>query len=96
MENKKTSTLRILMGILGVGVIALSITLFTTENAGEIFKAVFTSLLQVNLGLLLLVFGISENRSKGKPKGNMYFVVGLAVLTSTAFTIYDLFTRLAQ
>ena len=96
MENKKTETLSALMGILGVGVIILSIILFTAEDAGEVFKGAITSLLQVDLGLLLLIFGIKENRSKGKPKGNMYFTVGLAVLTSTAFTIYGLFTKLAQ
>lgn len=96
MENKKTGALSVLMGILGVGAMALSIILFMNENAGELFKGSITSLFQVDLGLLLLVFGIKENRSKGKPKGNMYFIVGLAVLTSTAFTIYSLFTNLAQ
>lgn len=96
MENKKTKTLNALMGILGVGVIILSIILLSNDNAGELFKGIMASILQIALGLLLLTFGIKENRSKGKPKGNMYFIVGLAVLTSTAFTIYGLFTKLAQ
>lgn len=96
MENKENGTLRALMGILGVGIIILSIVLFSTENAGEVFKGSITSLLQADLGLLLLIFGIKENRSKGKPKGNMYFIIGLAILTTTAFTIYNLFTKLAQ
>ena len=96
MENKKNRTLSVLLGILGAGVMILSIILFTAENAGEIFKASITSLLQIDLGLLLIIFGIKENRSKGKPKGNMYFTVGLAVLTSTAYTIYGLFTKLGQ
>jgi hypothetical protein len=96
MENKKTGKLNALMGILGVGVIALSIILISNENAGELFKGSIASVLQIDLGLLLLIYGIKENRSKGKPKGNMYFIVGLAVLTSTAFTIYGLFTKLTQ
>ena len=96
MENKDTGKLSILMGILGVGVMALSIILLSYDNASELFKGSIASLLQVVLGLLLLTFGVKENRSKGKPKGNMYFIVGLAVLTSTAFTIYGLFTKLAQ
>jgi uncharacterized membrane protein SirB2 len=94
MENKETRTLSVLMGILGVGVIILSIILISNENAGELFRGVLASLLQIVLGLLLLVYGIKENRSKGKPKGNMYFIVGLAVLTTTAFTIYNLITKL--
>lgn len=96
MENKKTVTLSALIGILGVGVMALSIILLNAKNAGEVFKGSIASLLQIDLGLLLLIYGIKENRSKGKPKGNMYFIVGLAILTTTVFTIYGLFTKLSQ
>lgn len=96
MEDKKPRKNSALVGILGVGVIILSIILFTSENSTEIFKSAITALLQIDLGLLLVMYGINENRSKGKPKGNSYFVVGLAVLTSTAYTIYNLFTKLSQ
>jgi hypothetical protein len=96
MENKNSGTLSALIGILGVGVIILSIILITYDNAGQLFRGSIISLLQADLGVLLLIYGIRENRSKGKPKGNMYFIVGLAILTTTAFTIYNLFMKLAE
>jgi hypothetical protein len=96
MENKKSSALSGVTGILGIGVLILSIILFTNKNATEIFKSVIAVLLQADLGLLLLIFGINENRSKGRPKGNNYFVVGLVVLTSTIYTIYNLYIKLMQ
>lgn len=96
MEDKNPRVINGLIGILGVILIILSIILFTIENAGTMFKSVITVILQVDMGLLLMIYGIKENRSKGKPKGNIYFIVGLAVLTSTVYTIYNLYTKLAQ
>lgn len=95
MKNKKIGILNILMGILGAGLIILGIIIFTNENAGELFKDSIAAQFQVDFGLYLLVFGIKKNRIKGKPAGNKYFMIGLAILTTTAFTIYNLFTKLA-
>ena len=96
MENKRTGALSVLMGILGVGLIILCTLLFTTKNTGEMLKGLIISLLQADLGSFLLIFGIKKNRSKGKPAGDMYYIIGLAILTTTAFTIYNLYTKLAQ
>lgn len=96
METNKSGKLGVLIGILGVGLMILSIILLSSKNAGELFKGSMASILQIDLGLLLLVYGIKENHTKGKPKGNMYFTIGLAVLTSTAYTIYALYIKLSQ
>ena len=96
MENKKAKSLNGLTGILGLGAIILSIILFTYENAGEVFKSVTTALFQVDIGLLLIVYGIREKRTKGKTNGNNYLYVGAAVVLSTAYTLYGLFMKLGQ
>jgi hypothetical protein len=96
VADNKSGSIRILIGILGLSVIALSILLLIAENLGVMLKTALVAAWQADIGLLLLFYGVNENRTKGKPKGNMYFVVGLAVLTSTVYTIYDLYTKLAQ
>jgi len=94
VENKQPKTLNGITGILGIGAIILSIVLFTNENAGYIFKSVVTALFQLDIGLMLVIYGIRENKMKGKPKGNSYLYVGIAALASTLYTLFVFYARL--
>lgn len=96
MANKNSKVLNGSTGILGIGVIILSIILLSNIGLSEVYRLVVSVLLQLLLGLLFIVTGMRENATKGKPKGNMFFYVGSAILVTMAYSAYMLITKLGQ
>jgi cation transport ATPase len=94
MTKKNSKLLNGSTGILGAGVILLSIILLSNTGLNEFYKQAVSVLLQLFLGMLFIVTGIKENATKGKPKGNMFFIVGSAILLTMAYSAYTLIAKL--
>jgi peptidoglycan/LPS O-acetylase OafA/YrhL len=96
MKNQKKTTLEICIGILQAGILIFVIALIIGTKKDYVFKSIATILLQLNFGMLLIAFGMKENRLKGKSKGNMFFAVGAAALLASVYSIYTLYTKMGM